>query len=318
MWARAVDVPILRRDVIGYIESYGVGVYLDAIRTGTQSFIPPGLNDRSAAEYLARAEAQRVRNAELFHVTEAMTDLARVAAYSFPECGLMPEDLPSPSGFVVFASPLVWVELSTPSFVKSASPTTEFPVLAASWSHWDVFKECGHDVAGPELGGVWVTWYTAPNDRRPNSDYRWPNRLVIDNEGYLPFRPDPVPNATATENCLTVALLALWSIWTLMNSPITATEAATFDRSSTRRTVRELGTIPEVRVIQLRRRKGDIERADQDGSREYQHQWVVRGHWRQQWYPAREVHRPIWIAPHVKGPEGAPLIGGERVYTLKR
>jgi hypothetical protein len=52
--------------------------------------------------------------------------------------------------------------------------------------------------------------------------------------------------------------------------------------------------------------------------RDYQHQWVVRGHWRQQWYPSRNVHRPIWITPHIKGPEGAPLLGGERVFHWKQ
>lgn len=316
MWARAVDVPLLRKDVVAYIKSHGAAIYLAAIKTGKQSMRPMWLSDSLAAAHLASAEAKRVADAELFHVTEGMTDLARVAAHSFPECGLMPEDLPSPSGFVVFASPLEWIELATPSFVKTSLAAVEFPIMAASWSHFNARSKFADD--GPGLGGVWITWYTSPNEHRPGTGYHWPHRLVIDNEGYLPFRPDPVPNAKVTENRLTVATLALWSVWTLMNQPIATAETATFDRSSARRVTRELGAVPEVRIIQLRRRKDDVERADQDGSREYQHQWVVRGHWRQQWYPAREVHRPIWIAPHVKGPEGAPLIGGERVYTLKR
>jgi hypothetical protein len=69
-------------------------------------------------------------------------------------------------------------------------------------------------------------------------------------------------------------------------------------------------------VIELRRPKTSS--GPGDGDREYHHQWIVRGHWRQQWHPKRQVHRPVWIAPHIKGPEGAPLIGGEKVYALKR
>ena len=48
-----------------------------------------------------------------------------------------------------------------------------------------------------------------------------------------------------------------------------------------------------------------------------QHRWVVRGHWRNQpWGPGRELRRPVYILPHIKGPDGAPLIGGERVTTV--
>jgi hypothetical protein len=41
--------------------------------------------------------------------------------------------------------------------------------------------------------------------------------------------------------------------------------------------------------------------------RTYHCRWPVDGHWRDQWYPASEVHRPIWIDGYIKGPEGAPL-----------
>jgi hypothetical protein len=44
----------------------------------------------------------------------------------------------------------------------------------------------------------------------------------------------------------------------------------------------------------------------------------VRGHWRQQWYPSIQDHRPVWIAPHRKGPEDAPMLGGEKVYQWSR
>jgi hypothetical protein len=43
---------------------------------------------------------------------------------------------------------------------------------------------------------------------------------------------------------------------------------------------------------------------------------VVRGHWRNQWYPSLNARRPLWIAPYLKGPDDAPLLGGEKVTTL--
>ena len=103
--------------------------------------------------------------------------------------------------------------------------------------------------------------------------------------------------------------------WLLMQQPLALSSEVEPDRRAQKR-LRRAGYEPKpVRVIELRR---PVHGGSGDGSREFHHQWIVRGHWRQQWYPAREVHRPVWIAPHIKGPEGAPLLGGEKVYAWKR
>lgn len=48
-------------------------------------------------------------------------------------------------------------------------------------------------------------------------------------------------------------------------------------------------------------------------------QWLVRGHWRQQFFPATKEHRPIWIHPHVKGPDGKPFKApSTNVFTVER
>jgi hypothetical protein len=36
----------------------------------------------------------------------------------------------------------------------------------------------------------------------------------------------------------------------------------------------------------------------------------------QAWGHRRELRRPVWISPHVKGPEGASMLGGEKVYIV--
>lgn len=49
------------------------------------------------------------------------------------------------------------------------------------------------------------------------------------------------------------------------------------------------------------------------------HQWAVRGHWRwQACGPGRGERKLIWIAPHTKGPEGAPLLEVDQVAKLVR
>jgi hypothetical protein len=101
-----------------------------------------------------------------------------------------------------------------------------------------------------------------------------------------------------------------------MAQTVVSVEDAQYDRAAKRRFQRQGCEPPRVRVITLRRLAGSA--ASHESDREYHHQWIVRGHWRQQWFPARQVHRPVWIAPHIKGPEGAPLLGGEKVYAWRR
>lgn len=43
------------------------------------------------------------------------------------------------------------------------------------------------------------------------------------------------------------------------------------------------------------------------------HRWVVRGHWRRQWYPSDQAHRVIWIEEHESGATDHPLLIAERV-----
>ena len=77
-----------------------------------------------------------------------------------------------------------------------------------------------------------------------------------------------------------------------------------------------LGRYVELRAV----KRPPAAQADEENvpGRVYRHSWVVRGHWRRQWYPSRGEHRPLWIAPHLAGPEDAPLIGGDRVNVLRR
>jgi hypothetical protein len=64
---------------------------------------------------------------------------------------------------------------------------------------------------------------------------------------------------------------------------------------------------PLVRVIRLRRVHTTPHDHHEPEDVAWACRWVVRGHWRQQWFPSVQQHRPLWIAPHVKGPEDKPI-----------
>ena len=75
--------------------------------------------------------------------------------------------------------------------------------------------------------------------------------------------------------------------------------------------------VPEIRRVELREMR--YVRATHDSSgRKYTHRWVVRGHWRNQWFPGTKSHRQTYIAPYLKGPEGAPLLTSPKVYVWSR
>lgn len=82
--------------------------------------------------------------------------------------------------------------------------------------------------------------------------------------------------------------------------------------------LRTRSTAHDVRVVQLR--TGSAERLeDAEGSgRKYRHRWVVRMHKVRQWYPSEGRHKVIWRGPYIAGPEGAPLLAGEKVQALVR
>jgi hypothetical protein len=103
--------------------------------------------------------------------------------------------------------------------------------------------------------------------------------------------------------------------WLLMQQRIAVETVERPDRASERRLRRANRPVDAVRVISLRQPEhyGGL-----GGDRTYHHRWVVRGHWRKQWYPSQERNVPIWISPYVKGPDGAPLLAGEKVYAWQR
>ncbi len=99
-------------------------------------------------------------------------------------------------------------------------------------------------------------------------------------------------------------------------------EPAAADRATRRRVEREgprlgLRRPPLVQVVQLRRTVAPASQAGRAVA--WTCRWLVRGHWRQQWYPSQRRHQPRYIAPHLKGPADKPLrLPGARVWAVVR
>lgn len=71
----------------------------------------------------------------------------------------------------------------------------------------------------------------------------------------------------------------------------------------------------EVQVLTISPRAGLSEA--NSGQRVFDHRWLVRGHWRHQWFPSLGVHKLIWIAEHPSGPSDRPMVVRDKVYVVK-
>jgi hypothetical protein len=109
-----------------------------------------------------------------------------------------------------------------------------------------------------------------------------------------------------------------------INQRILSTAAQTPERHARRRAEKLDPSTPvsDIRVIQLRRRTASHQPpalGDEQALVQWMCQWMVSGHWRQQYYPKSAAHRPIWITPYVKGPADKPLkVPSQRLYAVVR
>jgi hypothetical protein len=268
-------------------------------------------------EGLWRGEADALGEAVLFYASENMTRLAVAAAPTMPEFALRSFDLPAEKGFIYYEKPIG-------SYAGHASDSPG-DVVAVRW-----------EVVPPDHAGgepcVWMSFYSnyhswlaqeSTAGKYSSEDLtfylRQYHELCLETFTFRPINgPDgngDIDGYEAEWSELDALRRVLFSSWLLLKQPLTSTTEVEPDRAARRR-MKAAGHEPAaVRVIELRRVQSAPKGA---ADREYHHQWIVRGHWRQHWFPAHEVHRPVWIAPHIKGPEGAPMLGGEKVYAWKR
>jgi hypothetical protein len=315
----AGDVAGLRRELADwYGGPQGRQMYYNAIVMGHQALRPAGTPERAAAE-LAATETRRLREANLWYVDQDLCALLNAAHPSMPPFAPRPQDLPAQVGFVVFAEPIAIY----PASVAHSTDLTDamadtFPdggdsfraisdklaqdhpeIIAVSWGpvdnpHWSA-------------GGLWMSFYAASQDigeiltdpaeaRRARAMLP---PLTVDNEAALAWRPDgtPVDGYQLSVNMHTSgtigwARLVFAAFQLAAQANLADTDPLATPRPERRRTDRAGLPPRDVRIIRLRR---GIAQAAGDTSepgtgRDWRHRWIVRGHWRNQWYPS--PHRP--------------------------
>jgi hypothetical protein len=328
---------------------YGARAWLRALMNSAQLAIPgfgdaydPREEDQAATRW-----ARTLPAADLFYVASNLSTLVHHAARSLSDYRLHSDDLPARTGFMLFAEPLRDSDSADPAG-RPVSLVTWSPhadgILLEFWTPTLYAASQDPDTTiGYAIPGIARALYR----RRHTIPKRLLPAQILPPHGYLYQRPatlpfgapvdvdhdvaairathlhqDPDTCATcADEKSFSAARLQrlVVAAWLLMGQSITA-ETRLRPQPAALGSVSGPPPLAEVRYIELRavKRPANPGSGESGAGRVYRHSWIVRGHWRRQWYPSRGEHRPVWINPHVAGPDAAPLIGGERVNVLRR
>lgn len=112
----------------------------------------------------------------------------------------------------------------------------------------------------------------------------------------------------------------LYSLFYLLAQKLTAVSRREPNRAQRRRIERERPEfVPIIKVITLRRLEQQPLAKHQKQTVDWQYQWLVRWHWRNQYCPSTGEHKWTVIDTYVKGPLDKPLKPpGAKVFVAKR
>lgn len=273
------------------------------------------------ANIIRTVHAETLSRSMLFLADADMVSLMDVAAPTMPDQELHPTDVIAPDGFVYLAEPL-------PDRSESGTPV---PVAAFSWCY---LPEGSPLLAERGVGdSILLTFYVRTREQleangmlRPGTEVApgapglMANSTVIWTIGTLIGEAfGEVPKSTTLTPGFYQRVAA--AFWTLSQQPkmTTSTEEPPGKPTDQRRYRRAGIANPAapVHVVRLHHRPA-AQGVPVGGETGSGHKMTVRaatrGHWRQQWYGSIQSHRHIWIDPFWRGPEGAPVVGGERVF----
>ncbi|MFI7104416.1 hypothetical protein ACIBK8_34390 [Streptomyces sp. NPDC050161] len=310
---RAADVPEIRAELTAWLADAG-GAHWGrefALRSAAELPQEYRSDPYGAAAALAHRAAAGLRDAEMYYVAGEMAQLAAAAGERLPAYRLHHEELPAERGL------LIW---EVPCAVHRTGPL-RVPVRAASWAP----HGSGVEVI---LWGLTDDWIAEQERVSRVSGNRLRAQLpALDRiaSGVLPYGQPPRwlgPAGWESEqdhDWHARAERTVLATWLLMGQQTLVHASRTQAPRSAVRRIRRLdpGVPTRITSVQLRRAMADGQPSGARERRGHHHRWMVRGHWRKQWLPAREAHRPVWVSQHVRGPLGAPLLGAERVGVLR-
>ncbi|MBU0778247.1 hypothetical protein KKF82_08315 [Patescibacteria group bacterium] len=258
----------------------------------------------SAAEEIQGAEffVNSLAQAEPYYIEQNICDLLMHTQESLPLVTLRKELVPSQAGWVTLAKPFPLLpsirEIKTPPALKGFS--------------WTIEKVESTD-------GIYFVFYEKMEQLylEPISIFACPF-----GENFMGVQPILRPDEKVEESVVMGRMHQLeryaLTFFSLINQKLLATSRRHANRAFRRRIQREQQIAePLINVVILRHKH--FFPTGEEREVEWSCRWIVRGHWREQWYPSQQVHQPIWIFPYIKGPEDRELKQpGIKVFDVAR
>jgi len=268
--------------------------------------------------------ADVVAEAEPIFVTAEMLDLTRSAMETFdPTETVHPEDFFLYTGMALLEEPFVALDAAgletawrcvTWRYVDlppEASPDHELVPSLEIVLWWDINDNDGWDEAHPDEIDAARMFYRS-----------WGMRWAVMHATLVPLDFMSKPEHMGNEGDPAASWMTFIRVFNrLMQERIVLKTRMRPHRAVRRSAQRDgLAEIRDVVVCELRRARprGYEWPETGDGQAHYSHRFMVRGHWRNQWYPSLQRHRQKFIPAYIKGPDDAPLLEKKRVWVWDR
>jgi len=265
------------------------------------SQLPPDdddLHETAWGKYVERWWPSMVSNlehADTFYINEQFCSLVDHASQSIPD-----ETQFDVTWMQSFEG---WAFLETPFLIATDETGYNFYVRAFGW-HGDGRDFTFIPYIEPAAFNVYKNTVLPINAF--GMEAGWPLREMCKQGVELPDGSRSLPNGAQL-----ISHPARW-VYTclhLMSQRMSTIILQKVDRAVKRRAER-IGNAPApdiIRVITLRRLEQAREKARPNGEVNWHWQWDVRGHWRNQFYPSENVHKPVFVEAYIKGPPNMPF-----------
>lgn len=230
-----------------------------------------------------------------------------VARQIDPATLLSGDHLYCPGAWCWFSSPI-----DIPGFSNLRDEFLDRSICAISW----LWAHYADEASSNQQEGVIVVFWHA--DNLPTTIGRRHDDLNVAHHCWLPV------GASLESADSPLSLFAFQ--WVVAAGAFLRTKIATNESKAaerhTRKRIERIGVWDgplDISVVLLRERERTSQRTEDRQVIEWRHQWMVRAHTRQQWYPSKSRHLPVVIAPYLKGPNDRPLkSSAARVFAVTR
>jgi hypothetical protein len=258
---------------------------------------------------------------DTIYITADMLHVIMQAAEDLPEeLEFDPKTLMSQYGFALFEEAILG---------KDANGET-LSVTGIAWECNPVRPE--FDIEGIEPGDLKMAsiiyFLTDPHDLRDDVNERFKHQLGRANMPLPPLTLSHVfpllegqgaPDGSLPGMGLVTDIVKLFLAMQILSRQ-TIGEPQRFrpDRAQRRRIQREYPEQPERLITLITLRRKSAKHNEEPQKIEWSRRWIVRGHWRKQYYPKTKTYDWKYIYEYVKGPEDKPLVTGRRVFDFRR